>query len=63
MRYNGWKRYCKTYKEGFEAITPFYASFDIKPGKVAELDVDRFSKLVNNVFNNSQFTAKTILIY
>ncbi|AXY77595.1 exodeoxyribonuclease V subunit gamma [Paraflavitalea soli] len=34
------------YKAGFAALTPFYPDFDIKPGQVAELDYEKFSKLV-----------------
>jgi exodeoxyribonuclease V gamma subunit len=36
----------KTYKAGLEKITPFYPDFDVAPSKVAELDFEKFTKIV-----------------
>jgi exodeoxyribonuclease V gamma subunit len=36
----------KTYKAGMERIAPFYPDFDITPAKVAELDFEKFTKIV-----------------
>ncbi len=41
------------YKAGFEALTPFYPDFDIKPRQVGELDFEKFSKLVEKKLDMS----------
>jgi exodeoxyribonuclease V gamma subunit len=50
------------YKEGFEAIAPFYPSFEIHPGKIDELDREGFTKLVDSALNNAYFTETDLYI-
>lgn len=50
------------YREGFERIAPFYPDFDIKPAKVAELDPDKFAKLVRDALELSPFAGNDLYI-
>lgn len=46
-------RLVEIYKAGLTALSPFYPDFDIKPGQVADLDLEGFRKQVNKKLERS----------
>ncbi|MBO9564153.1 MAG: exodeoxyribonuclease V subunit gamma [Niastella sp.] len=42
------------YKAGLEKLAPFYPDFDIKPGQVADMDFEKFSKVVERRLETSE---------